>query len=144
LKIEIFLMCATPWQYGNYASFTHDLIIQFPLKLLKAPCKRQNACLVAIKLGGIRPIFHLPIWVASLTYSTSKLKSIIRFLGCWTGNQDFVLWIYIPIHFMKNKQIELWVHGKFLRTQNFFFLKYGSEEKDSSLCKCSIILGFLC
>ena len=96
-------MWATPWQYGNYASFTHDLIIQFPLKLLKAPCERQNACLVAIKLGGIRPIFHLPIWVASLTYSNSKLKFIIRFLGCWTGNQDFVLWKYIPTSWKTNK-----------------------------------------
>ena len=32
-------------------------------------------------------------------------------------------------------------HERYVLAQ-FFLLKYGSEEKGSSLCKCSIILGF--
>ena len=40
------------------------------------------------------------------------------------------------------KTLQHWAKTGSIKSQTTFVLKYGSEEKGSSLCKCSILLGF--
>ena len=46
--------------------------------------------------------------------------------------------LFAEIRYAMNSHIRCWVSNMLM-----LFLKYGSEEKGSSLCKCSILLGFI-